>query len=702
MMVSVLRARLSVTLLLTAAATATVASQQAPTGPTPPVTFRAEVNYVEVDASVTDQQGRLVTDLHQTDFEVLEDGRPQKIAAFSLVTLPVEPAPRLTAAAIPIESDVSTNAGVDGRIYLLVLDDLHTTVANTPRVKAFLREFIERSFGPADLAAVAYTSGRIAASQEFTSNRRLLLEAIDRFTGRRLRSEALEIAEALNRDPRDPTDTPVNPRNRSGDGRDPFDPYSGLNPFEAERAYQARTTLTAVRDLASLMQGVHGRRKSMILVSEGLSYNIFDGFRNASAGVILREATDAMAAAMRANVAIYSVDPRGLTTFGEAIDIAGTSPNDPHFTVPGTMLDLLRTSQQSLRELSNQTGGFAGIDSNDLSGVLDRIVRENSTYYLLGYYATNERRDGRLRRIEVRLKRAGLQVRARRGYLAARGRNDDVRAAARPIDGILASPIPVTAIPLTLSAAAYAGAASDASIALAVEMGAGAFRFVEKDDRFLDTVELSISAVDAGGTVRGGRQHKLDLELRAANAVLARERGLRVISEVSLPPGRYQLRVAVAETGAGQTGSVFHDVEIPDFRAAGFWMGGVALTSADASQTPTVRALDPLANVLVSPPTTAREFGRDDVIALLTEFYDNSGVTPHRLELSAVARSDDGRVAFEHRDERSSGGLDSRHRYAVQIPLDTFTPGRYTIRVEGRSLAGGGRSAAREMLIRVR
>jgi VWFA-related protein len=696
------RSRLFITLLLTAAAAATVASQQAPTESTPPVTFRAEVNYVEVDASATDQQGQLVTDLRQTDFEVLEDGRPQKIAAFSLVTLPIQPAPRLAAAATPVASDVSTNTGVDGRIYLLVLDDLHTTVANTPRVKAFLREFVERSFGPADLAAVAYTSGRIAASQEFTSNRRLLLEAIDRFTGRRLRSEALEIAEALNRDPRDPTDTPVNPRNRSGDGRDPFDPYSGLNPFEAERAYQARTTLDAVRDLAALMQGVQGRRKSMILVSEGLSYNVFDGFRNASAGVILRDATDAMAAAMRANVAIYSVDPRGLATFGEAIDIAGTSPNDPHFTVPGTMLDLLRTSQQSLRELSNQTGGFAGIDSNDLSGVLDRIVRENSTYYLLGYYSTNERRDGRLRRIDVRVKRPGLQVRARQGYLAARGRGDDVRAVAKPIDAILASPIPVTAIPLTLSAAAYAGAASDASIALAVEMQADAFRFVEKDDRFLDTVELSISAVDAGGAVRGGRQHKLDLELRADNAVLARKRGLRVTSELSLPPGRYQLRVAVAETGAGRTGSVFHDVEIPDFRAAGLSISGVALTSGDASQTPTVRALDPLANVLVSPATTAREFQRDDVIALLAEFYDNGAVTPHALEMSAVAHGEDGRTVFEHRDQRSSGGIDVRHRYAVQIPLNGFAPGSYTIRIEGRSLAGGGRSAARDVPIRIR
>ena len=693
--------RLFIALLLAAAGAAVATGQQAPTQPAPPVTFRAEVDFVEVDALVTDVQGRLVNDLRQSDFEILEDGRPQKIDAFSLVTLPMPPAPREVLGAEPAQHDVSTNFATDGRVYLLVLDDLHTTVANTPRVKALLREFLERSFGANDLAAVAYTSGRVTASQEFTGNRRLLLEAVDKFVGRRLRSEALEIADALNRDPRDSRDTPVNPSNRAGDGRDPFDPYSRLNPYEAERAYQARSTLSVVRDLAALMEGLQGRRKSMILVSEGLTYNIYDGFGNPSAGTILREGTDAMAAAMRANVAIYTVDPRGLATVGDAIDIAGTSPNDPHFTVPGAMLDLLRISQQSLRELANQTGGFAGIDSNDLTGVLDRVVRENSTYYLLGYHSTNQRRDSRFRRIDVRVTRPGLQVRARRGYVAARGgRADDAKAAARAIDAVLASPIPVTAIPMTLSAAAFAGAGQDASVTLAVEMRADAFRFVQKDDRFLDTIELSISAVDAGGTVRGGRQHKLDLELRAANVALARQHGVRVISEVSLPPGRYQLRVAAAESGAGRLGSVFHDLDVPDFRA-GFGVSGIALTSGNASETPTVRALDPLADVLVSPPTTAREFGPSDVIALLAEFYDNGSVTSHDVELAAVARSQDGRVAFEHRDRRSSGGLDTRHRYAVQIPLNGFAPGTYTIRIEGRSGAPGNRTAARDMLIRV-
>ena len=692
--------RFPVALLLAIGGTAVAAGRQAPTD-APPVTFRTEVNYVEVDALVTDGQGEPVTSLARSDFEVLEDGRPQTIAAFSLVRLPIAASPPALPTRTPVQaSDVSSNARADGRIYLLVLDDLHITAANTPRVKAFLTEFLERSFGANDFAAVAYTSGRVTASQEFTNDRALLLQAVDKFTGRRLRSEALEIADALNRDPRAPTDTPVNPANRAGDGRDPFDPYSRLNPYEAERAYQARTTLSVIRDLAALMEGIRGRRKSMILISEGLTYNIYDGFRNPSAGTILAEGTSAMAAAMRANVAIYSVDPRGLATFGDAIDIAGTSPNDPHFTVPGTMLDLLRTSQQSLRELANQTGGFAGLDTNDLAGVLDRVVRENSTYYLLGYYSTNDRRDGRFRRIEVRARPPGLRVRARPGYVAARGRGNGATAPPRAVEAALASPIPVREIPLTLSAAAYAGTAADASVLLAVEMRADGFRFLEKGDRSLDTVELSISAV-AGGEVRGGRQHKLDLELKPDNAALARERGLRVISQVSLPPGRYQLRVAVAESGAGRTGSVFQDVDVPDFRSTGFRVSGVALTSAGASDTPTVRALDPLSDVLVSPPTTSREFDRNDVIALLAEFYDNGVVTPHRVELSMTARGEDGRVAFEHRDERASGGTDTRHRYAVQIPLQTFAPGVYAIRVEGRTRAGGG-SAARDVHIRVR
>ena len=196
--------RIPVALLLAVLSAAITAAQQAPppqepppSQEPPPVTFRVEVNYVEVDAVVTDAQGRVVTDLTQADFEVVEDGRPQKVSAFSLVNLPIERAVRPLFLGAPVEADVQANTVVEGRIYIIVLDDLHTSFTNTPRVRKFLRDFIEQNFGTNDLAAVVYTSGRGVAGQEFTNNRRLLLEAVDRFSGRRLRSEALELNDSL-------------------------------------------------------------------------------------------------------------------------------------------------------------------------------------------------------------------------------------------------------------------------------------------------------------------------------------------------------------------------------------------------------------------------------------------------------------------------------------------------------------------------
>ena len=106
----------------------------------PPITFRAEVNYVEVDARVLDAQGKFVTDLKPDDFQVFEDGKPQKVTAFSLVNIPVERAERPLFAAKPIEPDVRNNLqGADGRIYLIVLDDLHTNALRSQRTKAAAR-----------------------------------------------------------------------------------------------------------------------------------------------------------------------------------------------------------------------------------------------------------------------------------------------------------------------------------------------------------------------------------------------------------------------------------------------------------------------------------------------------------------------------------------------------------------------------------
>jgi VWFA-related protein len=378
----------------------------------PPLTFRVEVNYVEVDAIVTDAQGNTVTNLALDDFEVLEDGRPQKVTAFSLVDIPIERAERPLFAAAPIEPDVQDNTTADGRLYVIVLDDLHTSFTNTPRVKVALRQFLERNFGTNDRAAVVYTSGRGQDGQDFTNNPRLLMAAIDRFTGRNLASATAERLSG--------TGSCGIPRSGGASGI----AGSGLSndPCEAERGFNARTALSGIRKLAEFMAGVRGRRKTMLLVSEGISYDIYDIFNNRSASVVVDETRDAIAAATRGNVSIYAIDPRGLAGFDDIASIGGVTDDTRTDAAARGILSELQLSQNSLRTIATETGGFAAVNRNDFSDAFARIVRENSSYYLLGYYPTNDRRDGRFRRIEVRVKRPGLQVRSRRGYVAPRGR----------------------------------------------------------------------------------------------------------------------------------------------------------------------------------------------------------------------------------------------------------------------------------------
>ncbi len=718
MLSGVTKTRIPIAGLLGALCAVTLAAQAPPQAPpqapsdTPPPTFQVEVNYVEVDVAITDAQGNAVTDLTVDDFEVLEDGEPQEVTAFSIVNLPIERPERPLFAEVPVEPDVQTNTETEGRIYLIVLDDLHTGFTRTPRVKQALRSFIEENFGANDLAAVLYTSGRSTAGQEFTNNRRLLLAAIDRFSGRNIRSAALEIADAL-------------VRRRAADA-DQYDPNSqpdnflrGLptDPLEFERAYQARTTLTAIRRLAEFMESIRGRRKTMLLVSEGISYDIYDVFANSSANIVARQASDAAAAASRANVAIYAIDPRGLTAFEEAIESpgqpVGISPSQ--FSVNSGLQAARRVSQQSLQTLADETGGFAAINSNDFSDAFARIVVENSTYYLLGYYPTNERRDGRFRRLEVRVTRPGLQVRARRGYVAPSGRAPEPEPAVVASDGealspaatsALNSPIPIGGIPLAVFAAAYKGTAPNASIALALEMEVDRFTFVETDGIFNDRVEVVFSPVDADGDVHGGTRHMLTLELKPDTFALARERGLRVVSEVELPPGQYQLRAVVAEESGNRSGSVMYDLEVPDFYGPGLSMSGLSLTSALASGTPTVRAEDPLADVLPGPPSTTREFERGDTLALFAEFYENApDAPPHVVDIATTMRVADGRTMFEHREERSSTelqGAGGGYGYGLQIPLGDMAPGTYVLRVEGRSRADDvDATIGRDVLIRI-
>ena len=156
--------------------------------PAPSATFQVEVNFVDIDAVVTDERGNFVSDLTKDDFILLDEGQPQEIAAFSLVDIPMPSAAGAARPnnAAPSLSDVRSNAQpLSGRLYVIVLDDLNVAPLRTKVVVNAARQLIERHFGPNDMAAITYTSGRTDGAQEFTSERAALLAAINKFQGRK-------------------------------------------------------------------------------------------------------------------------------------------------------------------------------------------------------------------------------------------------------------------------------------------------------------------------------------------------------------------------------------------------------------------------------------------------------------------------------------------------------------------------------------
>ena len=655
-------------------------AQQAP----PPI-FRAEVEAVEIDAFVTDAQGNPVTDLTADDFEILENGQRQEITSFGLVNIPIERAERPLYSPTAIEPDVFTNRGGEGRLYLIALDEVRPDLAL--RTRRFLRHFIEQHFAANDVAAIVYVGrGNSGDAQDFTSNRRLLLQALDKYTGG-FPGAGSTLAPVAALDG-------VMPEQRS-------------SPERMEAEFLTRARMRALKDLLEFMGGLRGRRKTMIYVTEELGdiYSVLD-YNGGARSLAFDDLHAAVAAATRGNVSIYPVDPRGLSPAGP-LGETGAAP-EPEIASAERLRNLSR--QQELRALAEATGGFAVVNSNNFQDAFERIVRENSTYYVLGFTATTPRRDGRYQRVEVRVRRPGLQVRARNGYLAPMRRGSS--AAPAPLDSRLAPavaesiriPMPNPAVAMAVSATPFKGSGRDADVALAIEFDGAKLGLTDTGGSMSAEIEVATVPVAAAGKVHEGDRHRLRLTLKPDTYERALTGGVRVLSQVSLPPGRYQLRVAGGNV-AGPAGSVIADLEVPDFTRETLAMSGVALTSSSASQAFTAPVKDPLRDLLPSPPTAVREFARGDRLTLYTEVYENRrDRAAHTVSLKAELRSDEGRVLQAFEEDRSStelGGRAGGYGFRAELPLDV-EPGIYVIHVEAQANISGRPTVGRDVQIRVK
>ena len=365
----------------------------APQNPSQP-TFRTGVNIVRVDVIVTDDKGNPVTDLTQADFEIVEDGRVQTIDLFRQVridgSVPTVDRPRQVLTRDTEEREASRD---DVRIFAILLADYQVCGERSRLVREALTTFVGR-LGPNDLVAVMNPLTSIK-DLAFTYDHDSIVQMIQRFEGRR------------------------------GD-------YTPRNQIEQEHAQllggieliRAAVVRDALKALAVRLGSMREGRKTVIFVSEGFPSGWLNDPRQ------LREMTQE---ANRHNTSIYPIDPRSLiASDGEG----GGSIRPGCGRLPTGMR--LRLSQDTLRELAEDTDGRAIVNRNSLTEGLAQILRDSSLHYLLGYSSTSTQADGKFHPIRVRVKRPKLEVRARKGYWASTA--EDVSRAANPA---LATPAPI-------------------------------------------------------------------------------------------------------------------------------------------------------------------------------------------------------------------------------------------------------------------
>jgi VWFA-related protein len=396
---------------------APAAASQGPPPPGQGVVIRRSFDVITRDVIVRDNKGQFIANLKKDDFEVFEDGVKQEVISFLLThggrvynEAAPPPPPPMEGIILPPSKPTSDAAG---RIWLIFVDDLHLDFRNTGRIKDLFKKIANELVHEGDMFGIV-SSGPSSLAIDLTYDRKRLTQAIDKISGAGLKPQ--EILDA---------------------------PLGAEGPSEVR--YRAHVAFDTAYGIMKSLEQVHNRRKAFVYVSNGYDFNPFSDTRkkqdearwremNPSSGnddgsgnnnnsdsdtnPFLRQGNQFSFAdlasqlgeltrqANRANVTIYTIDPRGLV-------------GGPDLDEKVDMVDFqnyVTTSQNSLRVLSEQTGGFATINQNDFVKSLKRIDAETSDYYVIGYYSSNPDPTQRRRQVEIKVKRPNVELRYQPTY----------------------------------------------------------------------------------------------------------------------------------------------------------------------------------------------------------------------------------------------------------------------------------------------
>jgi VWFA-related protein len=551
---------------------------------------RITTNLVQVDAVVTDKKGRLVTDLRPEDLEIYEDNRPQQITNFSFISTESATAQPATSPAPPADRNAPPVPPVRlrpeqvRRTIALVVDDLSLSFESTHFVRRALKKFVDEQMQPGDLVAIVRTAGGIGALQQFTSDKRQLYAAIDRVRFSFQGNGGIGAFAPLQGPAASATDGTA----FGGPGGTGI--VSGTDADALREEIYAVGTLGAVNYIVRGMRDLPGR-KSILLIADGLpTFSRVNESRSSRIGDRLRLLIDL---ANRASVVIYTMDARGLPTFGvnAADDTGGMAPGQADQLARQRSFSYF-ASKAGLSQLAGETGGFAISGENDLSKGIRQVLDDQKGYYLIGYRpdeSTFDQSSGRRRfhNISIKVKRPGLTVRSRSGFYGVVSEREVARGRTRAeqLLGALTSPFSSGGVHLRLTTLFGNDLQSGSFVRSLLHVAAQDITFIEEADGWHKAV-FDVLAVTFGdnGLVVDQVDRVQTIRVRGEPYRRALENGFVFIINVPIKkPGAYQLRTALRDIASERVGSASQFIEVPDLKKNRLALSGIAVNGYDPS-----------------------------------------------------------------------------------------------------------------------
>jgi VWFA-related protein len=550
--------------------------------------------------------GELVRGLKQSDFSVYENGKQQQIATFDFQSVDMAaPLNEATVSGLAAGTKGPGNKAVvvarpedlrNHRLIVMFFDLTTMQPEDLERSVDAARDFLKKKMAPADLVALVSLGDTLKVDQDFTADKDALWNEVGIYNG----TQGQGFAQGANANSNQVEDT------------------TGYTPDESE--YNDLNTdreLFALRAISKSLEKI-SEKKSLLYFSGGISR---DGIENQAS---LRAAINS---AVRANLAIYSVDTRGLQAISPLGDASTGSLRGTGAYNGGALTNNMNANfatQEVMATLSSDTGGKAFFDSNDFAPAFAQVQRDTSAYYAIGFHSSNPARDGKYRKLTIKINRPGIKLEYRPGYYAPSDfQHSGKEDRERDLDDQLSSDLPATDMAVYLDAMYFRLDENRFYVPVSLIVPGSQVPFVKGGDKDKATLDIIGAVIDEVKRPIGHARETVKLNLD--QSLGARQKNIQYSTSFNLPPGKYHLKFVVRENQTGRMGSFEADINLPEMKKVPLKMSSIVLASTrqpSKQDSPLVR------NGQEYVPNISHVFRQDQHLYLLYEVYSPTREKP--------------------------------------------------------------------------